>query len=159
MQVKQTLDPTNVMNPGIKISEASFTEHIDYQRLSKSCATCAKCNSVCPVYDVFQSEDMSSRGWFEIVTSKDYSYLNSQAGGGSLLELQILPDDLSGRGGRFRIDPPAARRASQSRFTVDFQPASETSTYLKRFLKCWRTRSLSGTVPCPGPCSNAWPRR
>lgn len=78
VQVKQTLDPTNVMNPGIKISEASFTEHIDYQRLSKSCATCAKCNSVCPVYDVFQSEDMSSRGWFEIVTSKDYSYLNSE---------------------------------------------------------------------------------
>ena len=78
VQVKQTLDPTSVMNPGIKISEASFTEHIDYQRLSKSCATCAKCNSVCPVYDVFQSEDMSSRGWFEIVTSKDYSYLNSQ---------------------------------------------------------------------------------
>jgi Fe-S oxidoreductase len=78
VQVKQTLDPTNVMNPGIKISAASFTEHIDYTRLSKSCATCAKCNSVCPVYDVFQSEDMSSRGWFEIVTSKDYSYLNSK---------------------------------------------------------------------------------
>jgi Fe-S oxidoreductase len=78
VQVKQQLDPTNVMNPGIKISEASFTEHIDYTRLSKSCATCAKCNSVCPVYDVFQSEDMSSRGWFEIVTSKDYSYLNSK---------------------------------------------------------------------------------
>lgn len=78
VQVKQALDPTNVMNPGIKISDASFTEHIDYQRLSKSCATCAKCNSVCPVYDVFQSEDMSSRGWFEIVTSKDYSYLNSK---------------------------------------------------------------------------------
>jgi FAD/FMN-containing dehydrogenase/Fe-S oxidoreductase len=78
VQVKQALDPTNVMNPGVKISDASFTEHIDYQRLSKSCATCAKCNSVCPVYDVFQSEDMSSRGWFEIVTSKDYSYLNSK---------------------------------------------------------------------------------
>lgn len=66
------------MNPGIKISEAPFTEHIDYNRLSKPCATCAKCNSVCPVYDVFQSEDMSSRGWFEIVTAKEYSYLNSQ---------------------------------------------------------------------------------
>jgi FAD/FMN-containing dehydrogenase/Fe-S oxidoreductase len=78
VQVKRTIDPTNAMNPGVKISEAPFTEHIDYQRLSKSCATCAKCNSVCPVYDVFQSEDMSSRGWFEIVTAKDYSYLNSK---------------------------------------------------------------------------------
>ncbi|WHZ21397.1 MAG: FAD-binding oxidoreductase [Nitrospira sp.] len=78
VQVKRQLDPTNVMNPGIKISETPFTEHIDYTRLSKPCATCAKCNSVCPVYDVFRSEDMSSRGWFEIVTAKDYSYLNSQ---------------------------------------------------------------------------------
>ncbi|NGZ60505.1 MAG: FAD-binding oxidoreductase [Nitrospira sp. LK265] len=78
VQIKQAFDPGNVLNPGIKLSETSFTEHIDYTRLSKSCATCAKCNSVCPVYDVFQSEDMSSRGWFEIVTAKDYSYLNSK---------------------------------------------------------------------------------
>ncbi|MEQ1793747.1 MAG: FAD-binding and (Fe-S)-binding domain-containing protein [Nitrospira sp.] len=78
VQVKRAFDPGNVLNPGIKISDVPFTEHIDYTRLSKSCATCAKCNSVCPVYDVFQSEDMSSRGWFEIVTAKDYSYLNSK---------------------------------------------------------------------------------
>ncbi|MCS6304930.1 MAG: FAD-binding oxidoreductase [Nitrospira sp.] len=78
VQVKRSFDPGNVLNPGIKLSEAAFTDHIDYTRLSKSCATCAKCNSVCPVYDVFQSEDMSSRGWFEIVTAKDYSYLNSK---------------------------------------------------------------------------------
>jgi Fe-S oxidoreductase len=76
--VKQSFDPAGVLNPGVKISEAPFTEHIDYTRLSKECATCGKCNSVCPVYDVFQSEDMSSRGWFEIVTAKDYSYLNSK---------------------------------------------------------------------------------
>ena len=78
VQVKHMFDPSGVLNPGIKISEESFTEHIDYTRLSKSCATCGKCNSVCPVYDVFQSEDMSSRGWFEIVTAKDYSYLDSK---------------------------------------------------------------------------------
>jgi FAD/FMN-containing dehydrogenase/Fe-S oxidoreductase len=77
-QVKRLFDPSGVLNPGVKISDRSFTDHIDYTRLSKSCATCAKCNSVCPVYDVFQSEDMSSRGWFEIVTAKDYSYLNSK---------------------------------------------------------------------------------
>ncbi len=78
VQVKKAFDPGNILNPGIKLSDASFTEHIDYTRLSKSCATCAKCNSVCPVYDVFQSEDMSARGWFEIVTANDYSYLNSK---------------------------------------------------------------------------------
>lgn len=78
VRIKQALDPAGVMNPGVKISEAPFTDHIDYTRLSKACATCGKCNSVCPVYDVFQSEDMSSRGWFEIVTAKDYSYLNSK---------------------------------------------------------------------------------
>lgn len=78
VRVKRSLDPRGVLNPGVKISDLPFTEHIDYVRLSKPCATCAKCNSVCPVYDVFQSEDMSSRGWFEIVTSKDYSYLNSK---------------------------------------------------------------------------------
>ncbi len=78
VQVKHHLDPAGVHNPGVKISEAPFTEHIDYTRLGKPCATCGKCNAVCPVYDVFHSEDMSSRGWFEIVTAADYSYLNSK---------------------------------------------------------------------------------
>lgn len=78
VRVKRAFDPTDVLNPGVKISAAPFTDHIDYQRLSKSCATCAKCNAVCPVYDVFQSEDMSSRGWFEIVTAGDYRYLESK---------------------------------------------------------------------------------
>jgi FAD/FMN-containing dehydrogenase/Fe-S oxidoreductase len=78
VQVKQAFDPGHILNPGIKISDRPFTDRIDYTRLSKPCATCAKCNSVCPVYDVFQSEDMSSRGWFEIVTATDYSYLSSK---------------------------------------------------------------------------------
>jgi len=77
-QVKAAFDPRTVLNPGVKISTTPFTEHIDYARLSKPCATCGKCNSVCPVYDVFQSEDMSSRGWFEIVTAPGYEYLNSK---------------------------------------------------------------------------------
>lgn len=76
--IKQTMDPAGILNPGVKISDEPFTHHIDFERLGKPCATCAKCNSVCPVYDVFQSEDMSSRGWFEIVTAPDYSYLDSE---------------------------------------------------------------------------------
>ena len=78
VRVKRSFDPAGVLNPGIKISDRPFTDHIDYTRLSKACATCAKCNAVCPVYDVFRSEDMSSRGWFEIVTDKSYSYLQSK---------------------------------------------------------------------------------
>jgi len=76
--VKRSFDPSGVLNPGVKISDRPFTDHIDYTRLSKSCATCAKCNAVCPVYDVFRSEDMSSRGWFEILTDRQYSYANAQ---------------------------------------------------------------------------------
>jgi Fe-S oxidoreductase len=78
VKVKRSFDPTGMLNPGVKISDRPFTDHIDYTRLSKSCATCAKCNAVCPVYDVFRSEDMSSRGWFEIVTDAQYSYVNSK---------------------------------------------------------------------------------
>jgi len=78
VRVKEAFDPQGLMNPGVKISQASFTEHIDFERMGKPCATCAKCNSVCPVYDVFQSEDMSARGWFEIVTASDYQYLESK---------------------------------------------------------------------------------
>ncbi|MGH7254337.1 MAG: FAD-binding and (Fe-S)-binding domain-containing protein, partial [Nitrospirales bacterium] len=78
VEVKRRLDPAGIHNPGVKISDAPFTDHIDVERLGKPCATCGKCNAVCPVYDVFQSEDMSSRGWFEIVTAKDYSYLQSK---------------------------------------------------------------------------------
>ena len=78
VRVKRILDPAGVLNPGVKISATRFTEHIDYTRLSKACATCGKCNAVCPVHDVFQSEDMSSRGWFEIVTAQNYSYLDSK---------------------------------------------------------------------------------
>src|SRR2546425_9847039 len=77
-QGKAALDSRPVLNPGAQISTTPFTEHIDYVRLSKPCATCGKCNSVCPVYDVFQSEDMSSRGWFDIVTAPGYEYLNSK---------------------------------------------------------------------------------
>ncbi|SLM48905.1 putative FAD/FMN-containing dehydrogenase, glycolate oxidase, fused subunits GlcD and GlcF [Nitrospira japonica] len=78
VRLKRSFDPAGVFNPGVKISDRPFTDHIDYTRLSKSCATCAKCNAVCPVYDVFRSEDMSSRGWFEILTDKNYSYDESK---------------------------------------------------------------------------------
>ncbi|HLG22584.1 MAG TPA: FAD-binding and (Fe-S)-binding domain-containing protein [Candidatus Manganitrophaceae bacterium] len=76
-QVKKLFDPENILNPGVKISNAAFTEGIDLERLSKPCATCGKCNSVCPVYDVEKEESNAARGWFHIVTAPDYSYEKS----------------------------------------------------------------------------------
>ncbi len=76
-QVKHLFDPEQILNPGIKISEVPFTEKIDLHRLSKKCATCAKCNSVCPVYDVKREESNAARGWFHILTDPQYNYETS----------------------------------------------------------------------------------
>ncbi len=78
VKIKEAFDPAGILNPGVKISDVAFTQDIDFERLGKPCATCAKCNAVCPVYDVFQSEDMSARGWYEIVTDKTYAYVQSK---------------------------------------------------------------------------------
>ncbi len=75
--VKRLFDPEGLLNPGVKIASAPFTEHIDFERFSKPCATCGKCNSVCPVYDVAGEESNAARGWFHIVTDPDYSYEKS----------------------------------------------------------------------------------
>jgi FAD/FMN-containing dehydrogenase/Fe-S oxidoreductase len=80
-QVKKILDPPGILNPGVKIdlpgslqSAQSFTAHLDAERFAKRCATCGKCNSVCPAYDVTSEESNSARGWFHILTAPDYSY-------------------------------------------------------------------------------------
>ncbi|MFQ5588577.1 MAG: FAD-binding and (Fe-S)-binding domain-containing protein, partial [Nitrospiria bacterium] len=75
--VKRIFDPDHILNPGIKISETPFTENIDLHRLSKKCATCAKCNAVCPVYDVEREESNAARGWFHILTDPDYAYADA----------------------------------------------------------------------------------
>lgn len=77
-QIKSLIDPENIFNPDIKLTNKKFTEHIDLERIAKQCATCGKCNSVCPVYDITQDESNSARGWFHILTDKDYSYENSK---------------------------------------------------------------------------------
>ncbi|MBI3608971.1 MAG: FAD-binding oxidoreductase [Nitrospirae bacterium] len=77
IQTKALFDPERLLNPGVKLSDTPFTERVDIERLSKPCATCGKCNSVCPVYDVLREESNSSRGWFHVLTAPDYSYENS----------------------------------------------------------------------------------
>jgi len=84
-ETKRLLDPHGILNPGVKIDMVSsqeagqpFTVHLDYERFTKLCATCGKCNSVCPAYDISSEESNSARGWFHILTSPDYSYDNSK---------------------------------------------------------------------------------
>jgi FAD/FMN-containing dehydrogenase/Fe-S oxidoreductase len=74
IQTKALFDPEHLLNPGVKLSDTPFTERVDVARLAKPCATCGKCNSVCPVYDVLREESNSSRGWFHVLTAADYAY-------------------------------------------------------------------------------------
>lgn len=73
-KVKTLLDPEGIFNPGVKLTEAPFTQHMDFERLAKPCATCGRCNTVCPVYDVRQEESNGARGWFHILTDPNYSH-------------------------------------------------------------------------------------
>lgn len=72
--VKRLFDPDEILNPGVKLTQVPFTTHLDTERLTKPCATCGKCNTVCPVYDITQEESNSARGWFHVLTASDYSY-------------------------------------------------------------------------------------
>lgn len=76
-KTKTMFDPDSIFNPGVKISSTPFTDRIDFERISGQCATCGKCNSVCPVYDVVGEESNAARGWFHVVTDPHYAYEES----------------------------------------------------------------------------------
>lgn len=74
VETKRLLDPEHLLNPGVKLSSTPFTERVDVERLAKPCATCGKCNTVCPAYDVAQEESNGARGWYHILTASDFSH-------------------------------------------------------------------------------------
>ncbi len=74
IKIKHLFDPDRILNPGVKLTDVPFMTHLDADRLTKPCATCGKCNTVCPVYDISQEESNGARGWFHILTAPDYSY-------------------------------------------------------------------------------------
>ena len=78
VRIKRLIDPANLLNPDVKFTNEPVTAHLDYERFTKPCATCGKCNSVCPVYDVEQEESNAARGWYHILTAPDYSYEKAQ---------------------------------------------------------------------------------
>ncbi len=66
-RTKSLFDPSGLLNPGVKISRVSFLENIDTARVVQPCATCGKCNTVCPSFDVLRQESMGARGWYQIL--------------------------------------------------------------------------------------------
>ncbi len=71
-EVKRSFDPGGLFNPGVKISKHSFTENLDLDRVAKPCATCGKCNTVCPPFDVLRQETSGARGWYQILTDPQF---------------------------------------------------------------------------------------
>ncbi len=67
-EVKSAFDPTGILNPGVKISSVSFLENLDLERVARPCATCGKCNTVCPPFDVLREETSGARGWYQILS-------------------------------------------------------------------------------------------
>jgi len=67
-EVKLAFDPEGILNPGVKISTASFLNDLDLERVARPCATCGKCNTVCPPFDVLREETSGARGWYQILS-------------------------------------------------------------------------------------------
>ncbi len=65
--IKAVLDPQNLFNPDVILSERRVTEDIDLVKLELICAACGKCNGYCPAYEVYRREDMSPRGWLRMM--------------------------------------------------------------------------------------------
>lgn len=77
-EIKSILDPDNLMNPGVILSEDEFTDNIDLKKLEIACAACGKCNGYCPAFEIFRREDMSPRGWLRMLlfSENDSDILN-----------------------------------------------------------------------------------
>jgi FAD/FMN-containing dehydrogenase/Fe-S oxidoreductase len=74
LQIKHELDPKKLSNPEVILSSRKFTENIDVEKVMRECAACGKCNSYCPSYEVYKSENMSARGWVRIMLADNYRY-------------------------------------------------------------------------------------
>jgi FAD/FMN-containing dehydrogenase/Fe-S oxidoreductase len=70
------LNPERSVNPDVKLSTVEFTEKFDFEKVTRQCASCGKCNHYCPAYDVYSTEEMSARGWVRIMLTSDYNYKN-----------------------------------------------------------------------------------
>jgi FAD/FMN-containing dehydrogenase/Fe-S oxidoreductase len=69
-KIKSILDPRNLFNPAIILSQQPVTDNLDLVKLELVCAACGKCNGYCPAFEIFRREDMSPRGWLRMLKFK-----------------------------------------------------------------------------------------
>jgi len=67
------LNPERSINPDVKLSRIEFTENLDFEKVTRQCASCGKCNNYCPAYDLYSTEEMSARGWVRIMLTSEYN--------------------------------------------------------------------------------------
>lgn len=78
-EVKQALDPEGLFNPGIKTSAPAVDEHIGTERVMERCASCGRCEPVCPPYALSGEAHHGARGWFTLVRSGDITSAEKRA--------------------------------------------------------------------------------
>jgi len=72
-KIRQELNPDKSINPDIKLNKVEFTTDFDFEKLTRLCASCGKCNNYCPAFDVYRTEEMSSRGWVRIMLTSEFT--------------------------------------------------------------------------------------
>ncbi len=72
-KIRQELNPEQSINPNIVLSDIPFTDGFDFEKLTRQCASCGKCNSYCPAFDVHGTEEMAARGWVRIMLTSEYT--------------------------------------------------------------------------------------
>ncbi len=73
-KIRQELNPELSVNPDIVLSDIPFTDNFDFEKLTRLCASCGKCNYYCPAFEVHGSEEMAARGWVRIMLTSEYTH-------------------------------------------------------------------------------------
>lgn len=71
-KIHHELNPASLMNPGVKLGKHEFADYLDFDKLTRLCSSCGKCNNYCPAYGIYSTEEMSSRGWVRIMLTPEF---------------------------------------------------------------------------------------
>ncbi len=143
-EVKTLFDPRGLLAPGVKISETSFLENLDLERVARPCATCGKCNTVCPSFDVLRTESQGARGWYQILADPALATVSDT----------ILDGCLNCKS--CRATCPAG--VDVSRAILDARARRGGDPLSEKLFKALLDGSLDGIVPLLGKTQSLWDR-